>query len=57
MKKHLNTPFVMTQGAYLSKEGDAMVVKHDNKRYFKRNQEKEITLDTEDNSLIFPPNK
>ena len=27
MKKHLNTLFVTTQGAYLSKEGETVVVK------------------------------
>lgn len=30
MKKHLNTLFVTTQGAYLSKEGETVVVKVDN---------------------------
>jgi CRISP-associated protein Cas1 len=30
MKKHLNTLFVTTQGAYLSKEGETVVVKADN---------------------------
>lgn len=30
MKKHLNTIFVTTQGAYLSKEGETVVVKVDN---------------------------
>ncbi|MDA8084604.1 MAG: type I-C CRISPR-associated endonuclease Cas1c [Nitrospiraceae bacterium] len=30
MKKHLNTLFVTTQGAYLSKEGETVVVKIDN---------------------------
>lgn len=30
MKKHLNTLFVTTQGAYLSKEGETIVVKVDN---------------------------
>ena len=30
MKKHLNTLFVTTQGAYLSKEGETVVVKHEN---------------------------
>src|SRR4030042_5246812 len=29
MKKHLNTLFVTTQGAYLSKEGETIVVKHE----------------------------
>jgi CRISPR-associated protein Cas1 len=29
MKKHLNTLFVTTQGAYLSKEGETVVVKHE----------------------------
>ena len=28
MKKHLNTLFVMTQGSYLAKEGETVVVKH-----------------------------
>lgn len=27
MKKHLNTLFVTTQGAYLAKEGDTVIVK------------------------------
>jgi CRISP-associated protein Cas1 len=27
MKKHLNTLFVTTQGAYLAKEGETIVVK------------------------------
>ena len=31
MKKHLNTLYVTTQGAYLSKEGETVVVKVDNK--------------------------
>jgi CRISPR-associated protein Cas1 len=31
MKKHLNTLFVTTQGAYLSKEGETIVVKHEGK--------------------------
>lgn len=26
MKKHLNTLFVVAQGAYLAKEGDAIIV-------------------------------
>ncbi len=30
MKKHLNTLFVTTQGAYLSKEGETVVVKVQN---------------------------
>ena len=29
MKKHLNTLYVTTQGAYLSKEGETVVVKVD----------------------------
>jgi CRISPR-associated protein Cas1 len=29
MKKHLNTLFVTTQGAYLSKEGETVVVRHE----------------------------
>jgi hypothetical protein len=57
MKKHLNTLFVTTLGAYLSKEGETVLVKHGNRRGFKGHQEKEITLDTEENSLIFPPTK
>jgi len=31
MKKHLNTLFIMTQGAYLSKEGETVAVKIDKK--------------------------
>jgi CRISP-associated protein Cas1 len=31
MKKHLNTLFVTTQGAYLAKEGETVVVKHESK--------------------------
>jgi CRISPR-associated protein Cas1 len=30
MKKHLNTLYVTTQGAYLSKEGETVAVKVDN---------------------------
>jgi hypothetical protein len=33
------------------------LLEHENRRGLKGNQEKEITLDTEENSLIFPPNK
>lgn len=29
MKRHLNTVFVTTPGAYLAKEGEAVVVKHE----------------------------
>ena len=31
LKKHLNTLFVTTQGAYLSKEGETVVVKNEGK--------------------------
>jgi len=30
MKRHLNTLFITTQGAYLSKEGETVTVKSDN---------------------------